>query len=670
MKCLININSKIVNSFDEKAIGHAVKILRRDIESSFYPSQQKGASIILKRDENLSAEEYAISIKEDIVIAASEELGFVYGLLYISENYLGIKPFWYWMDQEIQRKDDIAVDFAEIKSQKPIVRFRGWFINDEVLIMRWTPNQDSEEPWRMAFEALLRCGGNMVIPGTDKNSHIYRRLASDMGLWITHHHVEPLGAEMFARKYPDLNANYFEHSEKFHKLWLESIKAHKGMKVIWTLGFRGQGDSPFWDSDNSGMFDTDEKRGRLISEIIEQQRQMIMENVENPVFCTNLYGEIMELYDKGFVSFSDDIIKISADNGFGKMVTRRRWNETKRIPSLPKSIAKHWGIYYHVSFYDLQAANHITMLPNSVDFVNAELNKVIQLNVKDFWLVNCSNIRPHTYFLDALRRKWYGKELSDAVQSEDFSKDYFASSKAVAESLRDYSKAMVSFGTEEDEHAGEQFYNENVRTLSSRFMTNQDGNASELRWLTGKDELKENARIFGSLCSNSLENLRLYYEECKKVLEGLDGKIGNLYKGTILLQSEIHYFCCLGVCSFCKALDYAYEKKYLDSFMMLGKTAEMFDYANSRMRESEYEKWKGFYANECFADIKYTAYMVRKLMGYIRELGEGPVNVSWYRLAMYAPEDRNICSLFVNDNHLHDIELYERLKKYINLQEM
>lgn len=23
-------------------------------------------------------------------------------------------------------------------------------------------------PWEMVFEALLRCGGNLVIPGTDK----------------------------------------------------------------------------------------------------------------------------------------------------------------------------------------------------------------------------------------------------------------------------------------------------------------------------------------------------------------------------------------------------------------------------------------------------------------------------------------------------------------------
>ena len=47
------------------------------------------------------------------------------------------------------------------------------------------------------------------------------------------------------------------------------------------------------------------------------------------------------------------------------------------------------GIYYHVSFYDLQAANHITMLPNSVELVNNELGAVLNNDGNDFWMINC-----------------------------------------------------------------------------------------------------------------------------------------------------------------------------------------------------------------------------------------------------------------------------------------
>ena len=39
--------------------------------------------------------------------------------------------------------------------------------------MMWDGGVSREYPWEMAFEALLRLGGNLVIPGTDANSKIY-----------------------------------------------------------------------------------------------------------------------------------------------------------------------------------------------------------------------------------------------------------------------------------------------------------------------------------------------------------------------------------------------------------------------------------------------------------------------------------------------------------------
>lgn len=40
-----------------------------------------------------------------------------------------------------------------------------------------------------------------------------------MGLIITHHYAEPLGAEMFAQAYPDLEPMYSKYPEKFRALW-------------------------------------------------------------------------------------------------------------------------------------------------------------------------------------------------------------------------------------------------------------------------------------------------------------------------------------------------------------------------------------------------------------------------------------------------------------------
>ena len=164
------------------------------------------------------------------------------------------------------------------------------------------------------------------------------------------------------------------------------------MRVIWNIGFRGQGDKPFWDDDPK--YDTPEKRGELMSALIKEQYDLVKDNDPNAVCCTNLYDETMELYKDGFLKLPDDIIKIWADNGYGKMVSRRQGNANPRVPALPQqgNDGVH-GIYYHASFYDLQAASHITMLPNSTEFVSQELTDVLIHGADDYWLINCSNIK-------------------------------------------------------------------------------------------------------------------------------------------------------------------------------------------------------------------------------------------------------------------------------------
>ena len=92
----------------------------------------------------------------------------------------------------------------------------------------------------------------------------------------------------------------------------------------------------------------------------------------------------MELYRAGCLKVPEDVIKIWADNGYGKMVSRRQGNHNPRVCALPgeEEHGRH-GIYYHVSFYDLQAANHMTMLPCPEEFVCSELAEVLAHGVKD-----------------------------------------------------------------------------------------------------------------------------------------------------------------------------------------------------------------------------------------------------------------------------------------------
>ena len=175
---------KIPETECREAVENAAGMLARDLKKRFGETGGAVNEIGLVREDMGAPELFEVRVLNgSMTVAAGDALGFVYGLLYISEKFLGVAPFWFWADQKIGRIDPVTAEDGVYRGDVPAVRFRGWFINDEVLLSHWSIDGDPVEPWRMALEALLRCGGNMVIPGTDKNARRYRSLASSHCLW-------------------------------------------------------------------------------------------------------------------------------------------------------------------------------------------------------------------------------------------------------------------------------------------------------------------------------------------------------------------------------------------------------------------------------------------------------------------------------------------------------
>jgi hypothetical protein len=660
---------KIISEVNYNSVNKGIERFRRDVHMTLQESDEKGCSIHLKQ-EDVAAERYHIYFpeKDTLVIGASDELGFVYALLYISEKYLGVLPFWFWNDQKFQKKEYVLLPLKDYYSNQPKVRFRGWFINDEVLIDKWSIKGDAILPWEMALEALLRCGGNMVIPGTDHNSRKNRELAAQMGLWITHHHAEPLGAEMFARRYPDKVSSYYQYPELYRELWKEGIKEQRDKKVIWNLGFRGQGDRPFWADDPS--YETAEARGALISSVIKEQYDLVAGLVKNPVCCTNLYGEIMELYREGHIKLPEDIIKIWADNGYGKMVSRRQGNENPRVYALPTSSdgeKEHHGLYYHVSFYDLQAANHMTMQPNSLDFIGRELEYAFEQGADDFIIVNCSNIKPHVYFMDAIRSIWHMGKIETEQQGKGYVNKYFSLEEEtliqkVYDCFDEYAKCTIPFGSHEDERAGEQFYNYTTRILMSSWLKGNMTGAKALHWATGDVSLEEQIIWYYKLCTKGYEMFSELLQKCNEVIELLPEGSRQLFEDSILLQIRQHVYCLEGALLFCDSFMEFKKAAYQKAFYCAGCASLKYLEADTAMKQREHDKWEGFYDNDCLCDFKQTAYMLKYIMGYIRNMGEGPHFYQWQREFLYKEEDRRVVLLTNNENHLTDEELFECMK--------
>jgi Glycosyl hydrolase family 115 len=663
---LITKNTVIYSEQKEKAICLALANLKRDMSKKLLDSTQSGIDIRLEKENQIEKECYVLENKENtLFIKANSTLGFIYGIYEVSRRFIGIQNFWFWMDQKVKQQKEILVPDDYYQVSNPFqVKLRGWFVNDEVLIDQWSIDRDNQKPWEMVFEALLRCQGNMVIPGTDKNSKKYRNLASDMGLAITHHHAEPLGAEMFARAYPDLEASYSINSELFQKLWKEGIEEQKEFQVVWNLGFRGQGDRPFWLDDP--RYQTDESRGQLMSELIKIQYELVKKQNKDAICCTNLYGETMELYQKGLLHLPEDVIHIWADNGFGKMVSRRQENHNPRIPALPKPDSKgRHGIYYHASFYDLQAANHITMLPNSIDFVKNELKNVLSHGAKDYWIINCSNVKPHVFFLDLISNLWTNGTINEQVWLENFVLQYFGSNgaKQVEKCYEEFSSHAVVYGPNEDDHAGEQFANHIPRMLMTQFMKNRNEIAIDLKWATSEATLAGQVNWYEALSTKACASYHEYLEQCDEAASQLSVPAKTLFQDSLQLQVQILYYCYTGALYACKSINKGLLEDYQKAFYFAGKSKDSFEKANQCMRDREHGVWTDFYKNECLADVKQSAWVADMLMGYLRTLGDGPHFWEWQREFLHAEEDRRVVLVLNMENHLTNGELYHLLKE-------
>lgn len=705
----IGFGSRIIADFEiSECVQIAADVVLRDIRDTSIESGQNKeglADIVLVKvaEEEIQQECFVVRADEaatcsatsgqqpapsktgasQLTVSASDDLGLIYGLYHISKTFLGVNEFWFWNEQElIKEKEHVVPGDYSFRSEPFKVRFRGWFINDEVLFDGWNPEIDGQVdesfPWKMAFEALLRCGGNMTIPGTDFNAHKYKDLARRYGLWITHHHAEPLGARMFSRAYPDLEPSYDKHPDLFKGLWQEGIDDQKNCKVIWNLGFRGQGDRPFWADDPA--YDTEKARGELMSSLILEQYNMVKASDPAAICCTNLYGETMELYRDGYLSFPEDVIKIWADNGFGKMVSRRQGNHNPRVPALPdKDDTSAHGIYYHASFYDLQAAAQMTMLPNSPEFVAKELSEVYAHGADDFWIINCSNVKPHTYYLDLIAKMWKNARVDGHLSQ--YVGSYYKTSLTtdIEKAYSLWPDYAPKYGPNEDDHAGEQFADHGARMLACGFIRSyrQDEPEKtvplpELSWCIDATSLLEQARWLEKKYNDATAGYKEYLDLCMSVKEKLkaagDNTAAEIFDDNLICQVQYLYYSYLGALHICRAilkcLDNGQgEEKYIEAFYQAGLAAKTFGDGYDTMRSHEHGIWKNFYENDCEADIRQSVFVAKSLMSYLRVLGDGPHFYKWQRMFQQDAGGDKVLLILRLKAHLTDDEIWELMTK-------
>ncbi|MBQ9210579.1 MAG: glycosyl hydrolase 115 family protein [Clostridia bacterium] len=660
--------TRIIAEESLSPIHHAADILRRDMEE-ILPQEGPENSIQVTLDPTLPAESYTAEVSEtEIRLTCADALGAVYALLSVSERLLGVKPFGWWSGLPNHRVAACQVPDQTWASPAYRVRWRGWFINDEVLLDGWcfTPAQ-RHRVWQRSFEALLRLGGNLVIAGTDRqyDGEIINLLASEMGLRLAQHHAEMLGAPMFARTWPHLEPSYSKYPEKFEALWRRGIQMNEGRPVLWTVGFRGQGDHAFWDDDPK--MDTDAKRGAFISAMIRKQMAMVREKEPEAVFCSYLYGEMMSLYRDGHLDIPEEVIRIWSDNGFGKMVSRRQGLDNPRIDAMPgpeKTGAS--GIYYHAGFYDLQAANHLTMLQVPFPLVIRELKTVLERGGDQCWIINSGSIRPHLFTLELIRRLWRDGDCDLEKAAAEYAVDYFEDA-SLGCLLTAYGESSAAYGPHEDDRAGDQFYHFPVREMANALARGEKW-VQKISWAAPAEDFDAQAAQMADIAAPGVASWGRYEQQCRAALAKLRGPAAHALEDLLLTPAILHRAGCETVLAFAQACRQALRGNDLQAFLWTDRALAAVRETREAMARSEHGMFAHFYRNDCFTNVGLTEQVLTGMRAFFRLRGDGTNQFDWERKYLIPPAETRVTLQSHITRQLEDEALANGLRDVIELE--
>ncbi|ERL65246.1 glycosyl hydrolase 115 family protein [Schleiferilactobacillus shenzhenensis] len=657
---------------ENPVLRHATEILQRDIDHVVtghgQPSQ---IYLVLSSSSHENGDEFTIHYVNDhrVEVLAATARGVMYGALAISREILGIDDFWYFMDTPVAKKPSIAWTNFDLHLPQFQTKYRGWFVNDELLFMTWQDHASKDYVWDRIYETLLRLGGNIIVPGTDKNSHAHRPRAQEFGLTIAQHHAEPLGAPMFARVYPNLQASYLKYPQLFQKLWRDSIEAQKGTAVIYSLGFRGQGDKPFWADDPDHEW-TDQEKADVINKIIQWQYDTVHEIDPGAQCACNIYGELTALFNEGLLQLPQDIIEIWADSGYGKMVSRRQGDDDPRSPILttPNTANRLRGIYYHITFHDLQASSFLTLLPNSPAFVSSELMKVRAAHMDTLELINTGNIKPHVLFLREVALSWradYQARSNDTILRDYIHQYYHEDHERIQKIYTDYFNAPIQYGPHSDEKAGDEFASYILRKLIKTWMGHYP-QLEAMGWLTGDISADQQVEKIDQLIDTKYKAWDQLTRDTIKTYADIGSRQDQiLFYNDMLLGVYTHFYSLQALKRTIQGYREYQQAHIVHAFLAADEALSAVEKILAARRDNPSRKWVDFYHNDAYTNVALDAIKLRRLRSYLRVLGDGPDEDQWERKYLMEPSDARVMLLSNTHLALSDDYIAKKLREQL-----
>jgi len=240
-------------------------------------------------------------VSQALVIAGSDMRGTIYGVYDLSER-MGVSPWHWWADVPIQEKQNLYLSGGQ-RSDKPDVKYRGIFLNDENPALYGWVNETyggfGDEFYAEVFELILRQKGNYIWPAMWGKAYYdddpdNTALAREYGIVVGTSHHEPLGrAHIEWDRYGEGPWDFNTNEENLKEFWRGGMERMKDNEVLVTIGMRGDGDEAM----------TEGTAISLLENIVEDQREIIADVTGKPPEDTPqvwaLYKEVQDYYDQG-----------------------------------------------------------------------------------------------------------------------------------------------------------------------------------------------------------------------------------------------------------------------------------------------------------------------------------------------------------------------------------
>ena len=568
-------------------------------------------------------EELFYEIKNDkIVICGNGDLGTMWGIYTFSEKELGIPPYYLFDDFKPIRKEKLELAEKTV-SDYPKTRFRGWFINDEDLLdgfmsqgkrdldYAFYQNVIHPDLMEMIVETALRYRMNLLIPSS--LTDIYNppeenlvKIIEKRGLFVSQHHIEPLGAfangmkKFFKNNGYSENISYISNKEGMIACWKHYAEGWaKYPRVVWQLGLRGMADKPVWQSDSS-VGQSDEARGALISEAIKTQYDIIAEaSGTDEIYATStVWMEGAHLLSAGTLDLPQKTITVFADIGMSQMFGNDFFN-VKRLAG------RKYGVYYHSAYWHTGPHLSEGVLPQKMQF-SYELAR--KYNSDYYSVLNVGNIKEFTFSI-YLNSKivWSGGEITAEKAKDNYARAYVGDMAEEMKSAIDlYYKGLGHIPDGEYEKFCKK-YNFDYHDYGNTGFPSVNLNDGIMYWCFHNEfNYKKDfyTKEFGETVRSGLAAMTKANETFEKIAESLpnDKKLA--------LQRQWGYQSYLWVCFFsaaklvCELIERSESMTKEDFISTHEKVAEWFLRILEKRKECYTGKWQGWFNGDGKVSVK------------------------------------------------------------------